>query len=103
MKRIYEFDDIKLVCTIYIKPHLDINELTLEDTRTRGGGIREEYEAEEKVLWDIATWDGEPYPINGVVVIELPRSVLNTFTKKEVLEKINKHIGFGVFPVIRYV
>ena len=99
----YKFDDIKLVCIIYIKPHLDIEELTLEDTRTRGGGIREEYEAEEKVLWDIANWDGEPYPINGVVVIELPRSVLNTFTKKEVLEKINKHIGFGVFPVIRYV
>lgn len=108
-KGLYEFEDVKLICTVFIRPYLDIDRLNIEDTRTRGGGLREEEDKIEldlfntKGVWDITNWDGEPYPTNGVIIIELPKDILNTFTKKQVLEKINKQIGYGVYPVIKYV
>jgi hypothetical protein len=115
----YDFEDVHLVSTVYINPHTDIEEMILTDTRTRGGGIREDIvkkvlrndqtEEIEKLIgkhnsyWDFRTWEGEPYPVNGVVVIELPKTILDIFTKKEVYKKIEKHIAYGVFPVIKYV
>ncbi|MFW6017125.1 MAG: hypothetical protein ACOCRK_11855, partial [bacterium] len=100
---------IKLVSKIYIHQQ-GVEDYYIYDTRTRGGGIKDwaidnlkEVHDDINCYWDIGNWDGTPYPKNAVVVIELPKEILDKFSEKEVEKKINKHLALGVLPVIRYI
>lgn len=104
-----------LLAKIQVRPNSSIENLTLVDIRKRGGGLKETVSKERflkeepgaRHYWDIANWDGEPYPENGVVVVRLPSYILEDkggrFTKAEVEAAVQKHIAFGVLPVIEYV
>jgi hypothetical protein len=80
------------------------------DTRTRGGGLKDSISKETiaKVdelslnFWDISPFDGQKFYANGISVIKLPRTVLNTFTDEEVQRIVEDHIAFGVMPIIKY-
>lgn len=106
----YEFDDVKLVATLYVKPYLNSEESNIIDTRTRGGGLKDiEYNyldnihKDIKPVFDKAPWDGIPYNKNSVVVLDLPESVLDDFTEEEIRKKINKYLALGTLLVINYV
>lgn len=81
------------------------------DTRSLGGGLieqiseklRKELEPESDYYWNIGHWDGEPFSVNAVILIRLDRRLLESFTKEEIEEKINKHLAFGTLPIIEYV
>lgn len=90
--------------------------MTILDTRTRGGGLDEslsreiirQVNKESLYHWDIGYFDGEAYQENGVVVIKVPRTVLksasnpNGFHESEVQEAVAKHKAYGVLPIIEY-
>lgn len=96
-------EDIQLIAKIYINPVVNTNNLVILDSRERGGGIIIKSTEEDQFSWDIGKWDGEAYPANGVLVIELPKEVLETFNRKQIEEKIEKQLGYGILPIIKYV
>ncbi|ECP9029759.1 hypothetical protein FU976_08060 [Campylobacter jejuni] len=93
-----------------------IDNMTILDTRTRGGGLDEsltkeiirQVNEESMYHWDIGFFDGEAYQENGVIVVRVPRSILksetnpNGFHETEVQEAIAKHKTYGVLPIIEY-
>ena len=90
--------------------------MTILDTRTRGGGlddsltkeIIQQVNKESLHHWDIGYFDGEAYQENGVIVVRVPRSVLksdenpNGYHESEVQAAIAKHKGYGILPIIEY-
>jgi len=89
------------------------SDIQKSDIRIRGGGIREDeidnalkMQDETQWNWDIGYWDGQPYPGMGAMLIELPREILKevggNFSRKQVREIVEKHIGHGVHPIIKY-
>lgn len=104
-----------LIGEIRVRPNSNQRNLTLYDTRTRGGGLKEsitpeimaEFEEESFFYWDIGHWDGEPFPENGVITVRISQSVLKEhggqFTKPEIEDKLNRYLGYGILPIIEYV
>lgn len=84
--------------------------LTILDTRTRGGGLDESLSKEiiKKVNkesmyhWDIGYFDGEAYQENGVMVIRLPNTLLDQFSKSQIEAAVAKHKAYGNLPIIEY-
>ncbi|MCD7910936.1 hypothetical protein KC480_05275 [Bacillus velezensis] len=91
-------------------------DMTILDTRTRGGGLDESLSREiiKKINkeslyhWDIGYFDGEVYQENGIIIIKVPRSILKSeanpdgFHETEVQQVIAKHKAYGVLPIIEY-
>jgi hypothetical protein len=103
-------DDILLLAKTYVNPISNPELITMTDSRTRGGGLKEDLIDELKKnnpsiqsYWDIGSYDGKIYPSNGVNVIKVPEKVLNNLTKEQVREKVNKYFPLGGLPIIRYV
>lgn len=93
--------------------HTNVNNTTLLDTRKRGGGIKDEYLEDAKLLNPEIAWYGDvglgaglAFPGRGAVVVKLPYTVLadygGRFEKHEIMEIAKRHIAFGHYPVIRY-
>jgi hypothetical protein len=90
--------------------------MTILDTRTRGGGLDEslskeiirQVNEESTYHWDIGYFDGEAYQENGVMIIRLPRSILKSednpsgFHESDVQEAVAQHKGFGLLPIVEY-
>jgi hypothetical protein len=90
--------------------------MTILDTRTRGGGLDEalskeiirQVNQESMYHWDIGYFDGEAYQENGVIVIRVPRSILKSdsnptgFHESEVQEAVAKHKAYGLLPIVEY-
>ncbi|MFW6029848.1 MAG: hypothetical protein ACOCRO_06295, partial [Halanaerobiales bacterium] len=105
----YEFEDVKLIATMYIKPYLNTDKINMLDTRSRGGGfedIKYNYldntHKDIKPVFDEFPWNGIPYSRNSVVVLDLPKTILKTFTETEIREKVNKYLALGTLLVINY-
>ncbi|MCY8466576.1 hypothetical protein [Bacillus atrophaeus] len=91
-------------------------DMTILDTRTRGGGLDEslsreiikQINKESLYHWDIGYFDGEVYQENGVIIVKIPRSILksdnnpNGFHETEVQQVVAKHKAYGVLPIIEY-
>lgn len=91
-------------------------DITVIDSRSRGGGLKESFSDEfiqqkngalNLSYWDISTWDGMAYQKNGVLIITLPKEVLQEyggkFTQNDVEKYINQFIALGVFYIVEYV
>lgn len=104
-----------LLGRIHVRPNSSQSSLQIIDTRVRGGGLKpeitqaimQEFEEESKFYWDIGHWDGKPYSENAVVVIRISRRILKEyggrFTKSEVEEKLDKHLGYGVLAILEFI
>lgn len=104
-----------LLGTVHVREHTQVQDTVVMDTRQRGGGLKaaisETDMAKTQPLsssyWDMATWDGVAYSKNGVVILEVPRSVLKThggqFDEKQVEDMVRKYIAYGVYPIIEYI
>lgn len=104
-----------LLGKIQVRPNSKVDNLQIYDTRSRGGGIKENIQEalikelcpEAKFYWDIGYWDGEPYPENAVLVIRLPKYILKghggTFTNDDVHKAVQKHIALGVFYLLEFI
>lgn len=104
-----------LLAKIRVRENTSIDNVVVMDARKNGGGIKESISQEdlEKVygetsaFWDIGSFDGLTYYRNGVIVVQLPESILESnggrFSENKVEEIVKKYIAFGVMPIIEYV
>lgn len=104
------------IARIYVQPAATADSVAVTDTRKRGGGISDnadvqelltnEQKAEAQGLWDIAGWDGKPAMLTGSVVVNVPKSRLDTnggpFTLEQIQKYVTKGIPAGVVPIIRF-
>lgn len=104
-----------LLGVIHLREHTKVTDAVVLDTRTRGGGLKEEI-SEAKIkktqplsfnYWDMGTWDGKAYYKNGTIVIEIPKSILRSeggqFTEQQVRDIVDKYIAYGIYYIIEYV
>lgn len=87
------------------------------DIRTRGGGLREDFEltgieqsdvASIKGYFDVGTWAGAPYKEGGIIQITIDSSILranetelNKYSEEEIYEIVKAHIPPGIqFEII---
>lgn len=102
-----EGDDPVVIGTLLVGGSVGLNEFTVEDSRTKGGGLASEHKTipEAKDFWDLGFWDGQPFPVGGATVVYLPDSLLKPvgqFTRTEVEQVVRSVLPMGVVPVIRY-
>jgi hypothetical protein len=107
--------NVLLIAKIHVRPNSNRESIRFLDTRMRGGGLKpeineaimREFESESFFYWDIGSWDGKPYSENAVAVFRITRKVLKEyggrFTKSEVEEKLAKHLGYGILPIIEFI
>ncbi len=114
----YKYDPTMLrLGKVMLQANSQVSEnMTILDTRTRGGGLDEslsreiisQISKESLYHWDIGYFDGEAYQENGVMIVRVPQSILkseenpNGFHESEVQEAVAKHKGFGILPIIEY-
>ena len=108
-------EQVQKLAKIYVKPNSNRSDITVIDTRQRGGGLKEsisqdlidKFEPEANYYWDIGFLDGKAYPGNSVVIVRLPKTILKEhggrFTESEVEAAVDKHIAFGSYYIIEYV
>lgn len=84
--------------------------IELIDTRKRGGGFRDDLSPslikslspEAEYVWDIGSYDGHPFPVNGVIVITLPSDIQHQFSEEELRSIVEKYAAFGSYAIIKY-
>lgn len=94
---------------VSIGPNCKYSDVTVTDTRTRGGGLKDdidfeavqELQPESKFYWDIGYFDGQAFPSNGVLVVQLPKALQSR--DSEAREKVNRHLAMGEYAIIDYV
>lgn len=104
-----------LLGVIHLRENARVTDAVVLDTRTRGGGLRENI-SEAKIkktqplslnYWDMGTWDGKAYYKNGTVVVEIPKTVLQMnggqFTEKQVRDIVTKYVAYGIYFIIEYI
>ena len=105
-----------LLGKVLITPTIAPSDAIVLDSRMRGGGVAEDVSLdalkllneEATYFWDIGSWDGTPYPSNGVVILTLPQDVLRRSSEdrglyeEEIRNLIKNYVAFGVHVIIRY-
>ena len=95
--------------SVSLAPHAKTDDVSLTDTRSRGGGLRpevdlekvKEIQPESQFFWDIGYFDGKAFPSNGVLVVQIPRALQDR--EDEVREKVNRHSAYGEYAIIDFV
>lgn len=105
----------QLVAKVQLREDAKVEDTIVLDTRVRGGGLKESISQEVirntdpngLTFWDIGPWDGQAYYNNGVLVIQLPKTILKIngglHTDKEITDIIRKYAAFGVYFIIEYI
>lgn len=89
---------------VYITTSFDINDLSILDTRRRGGGVSTAYSDEEIALiepesenyWDVTPRGATSYQKGGFVIIRFPAEIVNHCTEQQVINAIERNITLGV-------
>jgi hypothetical protein len=102
---------------VSIGPSCRIEDLAVTDVRLRGGGLSNdgikniekvlEVQPEAEFFWDVGYFDGQAVPANGVLVVNIPKTVLTihggTLGEDEVRQKVQKHMALGEYPIVEFV
>jgi hypothetical protein len=80
------------------------DDFTVTDARILGGGLDKPYQGIEEAnnFWDLGYWDGKPYPLGGACVVYLPLTLLDRFSREEVLGVLQAKLPMGTLPLVRY-
>jgi hypothetical protein len=93
-----------LLARVYVHPSSSQSDITVVDTRVRGGGLKAGYT--DNNLWDIGLLNGTAYPENGIILARFPSSILTQnggqFTEADVTAAVNRHLAYGVAAIIEY-
>lgn len=94
-------EELLLLAKVNIIPNSSINSVTVIDTRTRGGGYREDVDVTNK--YDVSKLIGIPTFENSVGIFYITKEVLTRFRPDQVEAVINRYKALGTLSVIRYV
>lgn len=89
---------------VYITNAFNIDDLTILDTRRRGGGITTDYddaaanmiEAEAESYWDVSPVKASSYQKGGFVIVRLPAALKDDFTESQIRTIIERNLTAGV-------
>jgi len=103
------FSGYFLLADLAINPPHSSKKAVIIDVRENGGGLIESKYDEAKQInpqaqWyaDYGSFDGQTHPGNASVVVKLPISLLESYTKDYLAEVVEDNIAFGIKPLIRY-
>lgn len=90
--------------TLAVGASVGVNQFTVTDIRTRGGGLAPLYQdiPEAVNFWDLGFWDGRPYPAAGGLAVYVPITVLNNMGKSDVQARVQAALPMGCIAVIHY-
>lgn len=100
-----EYDPLAILLgVIYISTALDLTDLSIMDTRRRGGGIKDGANAQEvarlvkesAAYWDVRHGTGSSYQRAGFIVVRLPAVLRDEFDEPDILETVERNITAGV-------
>ncbi|HYT43448.1 MAG TPA: hypothetical protein VEP90_14005, partial [Methylomirabilota bacterium] len=109
-----------ILAKLYVTSNSQVDNVQILDTRSRGGGIPiivdtndvklpGQTRREINTYWDISGWDGQPVPLGGVLLVEIPGGVLtgtggySLFSQDEIEAIVKSHVAAGIRVIIRYV
>ena len=83
------------------------NDVSVQDARTQGGGVKDSVDAETiepeaQFYGDIGNIDGRGYPGNSVIISRIPRITLDTFTHDEIMDIARKHVAAGTVTLVDF-
>jgi hypothetical protein len=98
-----------ILAEMAVNPPYGKEKLSVIDVREDGGGIDENKYEEAKLLnpevqWlnDYNSFDGQVYPSNAVIVVKLPKTVLDDFSLDNIREIVAEKVPYGIYPLIRF-
>lgn len=100
------------LAVVFITTTLDINDLSILDTRHRGGGAKDAATLAEisrmvneaSSYWDVSYSGGLTYQKGGFIIIRLPEAIKEQFPNDDVIiETVRRNITAGVQFKIEYV
>lgn len=106
--------ELIMLGSIKITNNYTVHDLDILDTRLRGGGLKENISTQkidevDKLshnFWDIVDFDGLQYFANGITIVRLPEDLLiengGHFTTNDIRDIVEKHLAYGVLPIINY-
>ncbi len=98
-----------IIGAFQVRPSGVLEDMTVTDTRTRGGGIKEakydEALARNREAYstaDAGRYDGIPFPAAAAGVLLLPRWILERFDADYIEEQVKRHLAVGGHILIDY-
>lgn len=92
---------------VYQTTAMDINDVTVLDTRSRGGGVKpgvDEKSIEHAMsFWDLGHGAGASYPKGGFVIVRLPESLLESMNESQVRQIVQDNMTAGVAFNLEFV
>ena len=103
-------EPVAIIGAVSVRSYQNENEIGIIDTRTYGGGLRNDRigEAAEKkhprsqYFYDIGRKEGIPYPGAAAIVIDLPSELKEVLTVDEIKTRASKYIAAGIYPVFNF-
>lgn len=109
-----------LLAKVHVTPNSQVENVRIVDTRRRGGGVPVgvdvadiklpgEFRRQAETYWDLGGWDGQPVPLAGVLLVELPQGLITgspqypQYQQAEIEQIVKSHVAAGVRVIIRYV
>src|SRR3989344_1968180 len=82
-----------------IRLQYQIQDPTVIDTRSRGGGINERVQLPKntRMFWDIHFFDGDPFPMHGSFVVDVNTQ---NFSRDYITSVANKWKAAGTYPLL---
>lgn len=109
-----------ILAKLYVTANAQVENVQLLDTRSRGGGIPLSVDPNDIKLpgatrreansyWDVSGWDGQPVPLGGVLLVEVPGGLLTgtggypQFSQDEIEKIVRENVAAGIRVIVRYV
>jgi len=95
--------------SVSMAPHAKTLDVQVTDSRTRGGGLKPDVDLDEvkkiqpesQFYWDVGYFDGQAYPSNGVLVVQVSKALQDR--EDEIREKVNRHLAYGEYAIIDFI
>lgn len=104
-------EPLAILGAMHISPAIDISQANIVDTRSFGGGLRDDKFGEfaqqkfpiTQYFNDLSTYDGIPYHGSAAVAIELPNEITSVMTLDEIKKATSKFIAKGVYTILDFI
>lgn len=96
-----------LLARIFLRPTIALSQLTVHDTRPRGGGLADGEDAQDVAdrwrYFDVAHLDGEPAMVAGAVVVRVSEAVWQAQGDAAIRDAVRRSLALGIAPIIETV
>jgi hypothetical protein len=103
----FVLEPISIIGAYYVRQHSDLENANMVDSRSFGGGLREDNVGElaaQKFLQsqffnDIGRVEGIAYPGAGAIVVDIPEYLKETMSVADIKKRARRFVAAGVYPI----